>query len=61
MNAVTGQNLAVVSEVKGTTTDPVTKIHGAAAHGAGGDHGHPGIDDSGRVGGTADKRKATKR
>ena len=25
MNAVTGQNLAVVSEVKGTTTDPVLK------------------------------------
>ena len=25
MNAVTGQNLAVVSEVKGTTTDPVYK------------------------------------
>ncbi len=23
MNAVTGQNIAVVSEVKGTTTDPV--------------------------------------
>ena len=25
MNAVTGQDLAVVSEVKGTTTDPVYK------------------------------------
>ena len=25
MNAVTGQELAVVSEVKGTTTDPVSK------------------------------------
>lgn len=25
MNAVTGQELAVVSEVKGTTTDPVYK------------------------------------
>ena len=25
MNAVTGQNLAVVSNVKGTTTDPVYK------------------------------------
>ena len=25
MNAVTGQNLAVVSDVKGTTTDPVYK------------------------------------
>ena len=25
MNAVTGQNLAVVSDVKGTTTDPVLK------------------------------------
>ena len=25
LNAVTGQDLAVVSEVKGTTTDPVSK------------------------------------
>ncbi len=25
MNAVTGQNIAVVSEIKGTTTDPVVK------------------------------------
>ena len=25
VNAVTGQNLAVVSDVKGTTTDPVQK------------------------------------
>ena len=25
VNAVTGQNLAVVSEIKGTTTDPVKK------------------------------------
>lgn len=25
LKAVTGQNLAVVSDVKGTTTDPVTK------------------------------------
>ena len=25
MNRVTGQNLAVVSEIKGTTTDPVYK------------------------------------
>ena len=25
VNAVTGQNLAVVSDVRGTTTDPVTK------------------------------------
>ena len=25
LNAVTGQNLAIVSEIKGTTTDPVSK------------------------------------
>ena len=25
VNAVTGQDLAVVSDIKGTTTDPVTK------------------------------------
>ena len=26
VNAVTGQDLAVVSDVRGTTTDPVTKV-----------------------------------
>ena len=25
VNAVTGQNLAIVSDIKGTTTDPVSK------------------------------------
>ena len=38
VNAVTGQNLAVVSNVKGTTTDPVVMID------------TPGIDDDGELG-----------
>ena len=41
VNAVTGQELSVVSDVKGTTTDPVLQIHGAAAHGAGGQSSTP--------------------
>lgn len=32
LNAVTGQEMAVVSDVKGTTTDPVPESHGASAH-----------------------------
>jgi tRNA U34 5-carboxymethylaminomethyl modifying GTPase MnmE/TrmE len=31
VNAVTGQDLAVVSDVKGTTTDPGIQIHGTAS------------------------------
>ena len=30
INALTGQNLAIVSDIKGTTTDPGIKIHGAS-------------------------------
>ena len=30
INALTSQNLAIVSDVKGTTTDPVAKVHGTA-------------------------------
>ena len=32
VNAVTGQDLAVVSDVKGTTTDPVSKAKIGRAH-----------------------------
>lgn len=31
INAITGQDLAIVSEVKGTTTDPVKKSNGTLA------------------------------
>ena len=38
VNAVTGQDLAVVSDVRGTTTDPVTKAMELLPMGTGGDH-----------------------
>ncbi len=38
VNAVTGQKLALVSDIKGTTTDPVKKGDGAAAARSGCDH-----------------------
>ena len=41
INAVTGQNLAIVSQVKGTTTDPVYKTMELDT---------PGIDDEGELG-----------
>lgn len=37
-NAITGQNLAIVSEAKGTTTDPVYKAMETAAAGTSNDH-----------------------
>ena len=40
VNAVTGQNLSLVSDVKGTTTDPVHKAMELLPHGAGGHHRH---------------------
>ncbi len=38
VNAVTGQDLAVVSDVRGTTTDPVTKAMELLPMATGGDH-----------------------
>lgn len=38
VNKVTGQELAVVSDVKGTTTDPVSKAMELLPMGPGGDH-----------------------
>ena len=42
MNRVTGQNLAVVSEIKGTTTDPVYKTMELLAPWSGNDDGYTG-------------------
>ena len=42
MNAVTGQDLSVVSPVGGTTNDPVQKGYGTFAHRAGSAYGHAG-------------------
>ncbi len=50
MNAVTGQNLAVVSDVKGTTTDPVQKTMELLPLGPVMMIDTPGIDDEGELG-----------
>ena len=50
VNAVTGQELAIVSEVKGTTTDPVQKAMELLPLGPVVIIDTPGIDDSGDVG-----------
>ncbi len=50
MNAVTGQELAVVSDVKGTTTDPVSKAMELLPLGPVVMIDTPGIDDEGDLG-----------
>lgn len=50
VNAVTGQDLSIVSEVKGTTTDPVKKAMELLPLGPVVIIDTPGIDDSGDVG-----------
>lgn len=50
VNAVTGQNLAVVSDVRGTTTDPVKKAMELLPLGPVVIIDTPGIDDEGQLG-----------
>ena len=50
VNAVTGQDMAVVSDVKGTTTDPVTKTMELLPLGPVVIIDTPGIDDEGALG-----------
>lgn len=50
VNAITGQDLAVVSEVKGTTTDPVQKAMELLPVGPVVIIDTPGIDDEGSLG-----------
>lgn len=50
INAITGQNLAVVSEIKGTTTDPVYKAMELLPLGPVTIIDTPGIDDVGELG-----------
>lgn len=50
VNAVTGQNIAVVSDVKGTTTDPVKKAMELLPLGPVVIIDTPGIDDEGELG-----------
>lgn len=56
VNAVTGQNLSVVSDVAGTTTDPVKKTMEILPLGPVVIIDTPGIDDSGRLGDERVKR-----
>ena len=56
MNAVTGQDLAVVSDVKGTTTDPVYKSMELLPLGPVVMMDTPGIDDEGELGGLRVKK-----
>lgn len=50
VNALTGQNLSIVSDVKGTTTDPVSKAMELLPIGPVLIIDTPGIDDSGEIG-----------
>ena len=50
MNALTGQNLAIVSDVKGTTTDPVLKSMELLPLGPVVFIDTPGLDDEGELG-----------
>ena len=50
VNAVTGQKLSLVSEIKGTTTDPVTKAMEILPLGPVVIIDTPGIDDEGELG-----------
>ena len=50
VNAITGQNLSVVSDIKGTTTDPVKKAMELAPLGPVVIIDTPGLDDEGSLG-----------
>lgn len=50
INAVTGQNLAIVSDIRGTTTDPVSKSMELLPLGPVVMIDTPGIDDDGKLG-----------
>ena len=56
VNAVTGQDLAVVSDVKGTTTDPVSKAMELLPLGPVMIIDTPGYDDVGELGGLRVKK-----
>lgn len=56
VNAVTGQELSVVSEVKGTTTDPVMKSMELLPMGPVVVIDTPGYDDTGKLGGLRVKK-----
>ena len=49
INAITGQDIAIVSDVKGTTTDPVSKAMEILPLGPCMVTDTPGLDDEGRT------------
>ena len=57
INAVTGQDLAIVSDVMGTTTDPVYKTMELLPLGPVMVIDTPGIDDEGELGALPRKKK----
>ena len=59
LNAVTGQELAVVSEIKGTTTDPVYKSMELLPLGPVMIIDTPGFDDEGALGDLRVKKNQT--
>lgn len=56
LNAITGQNLAIVSKIKGTTTDPVSKSMELLPLGPVVFIDTPGLDDEGEIGGLRVKK-----
>lgn len=50
LNAITGQNIAIVSDIGGTTTDPVSKAMEILPLGPAVVTDTPGLDDSGELG-----------
>ena len=56
INAITDQDLAIVSDVKGTTTDPVSKAMELLPLGPVMIIDTPGLDDTGELGNMRDKK-----
>ena len=56
LNVITGQNLAIVSDIKGTTTDPVNKSMELLPLGPVVFTDTPGLDDEGEIGGLRVKK-----
>ena len=59
INAITGQDLAIVSDVKGTTTDPVYKAMELLPLGPVMIVDTPGLDDEGELGAERIKKAKT--
>ena len=60
INAITGQSLAIVSDIKGTTTDPVSKAMELLPLGPVVIIDTPGLDDIGELGAHKESKKHTR-